>query len=672
MAVLQMQKIHICALKSNRKQILEELQRKGVVQVDCLGEEDTVFQKMETASMRSGYEKRAQNAEAALKILEQYAPEKKGMLSSLEGKKEISVDQYYDQVKNHEGIFRTVNRILALERHIGEDRAGQVKAEMALESLTPWMSLDVPMNYRGSRTTAALIGTLPGAWTLEMVMTAVAAQQPQMDALTIEVLGADRDQTCIFAVCPQAEAEKLEDALRVNGFARPALQTSLTPAEYAKELEKTHDEYAQAENGAVEKLKALAGERENIRFAADYYLLRAEKYGILGTLLQSRHVFFLDGYIPSKNAEALKTKLEGKYNCQVELEEIAKDEEAPVLLQNNGFSSPTEGVVESYGLPHKGEIDPTGIMAIFYYFLFGLMLGDAGYGILMTVGCFFLLKKYPDMAKGMKQMMTLFLYCGISTAFWGVMFGSYFGDVVPIVAETFFHKSVTIPALWFVPLDDPMRLLMYSFLFGLIHLFAGLGIKGYMLLKEHKAMDFFCSVGLWYMLLIGLILMLLPTDIFASMAGVSIVFPSWLSMLSKVLSIVGALGIVFMSAREQKNIGLRIALGAYDLYGATSWLSDVLSYSRLLALGLATGVIASVINTMGAMLGSGIIGAIGFTVVFLVGHTLNLAINLLGAYVHTNRLQFVEFFGKFYEGGGRAFTPFCAATTKYIKFKEEN
>ncbi len=300
------------------------------------------------------------------------------------------------------------------------------------------------------------------------------------------------------------------------------------------------------------------------------------------------------------------------------------------------------------------------------------MLGDAGYGILMTVGCFFLLKKYPDMAKGMKQMMTLFLYCGISTAFWGVMFGSYFGDVVPIVAETFFHKSVTIPALWFVPLDDPMRLLMYSFLFGLIHLFAGLGIKGYMLLKEHKAMDFFCSVALWYMLLIGLILMLLPTDIFASMAGVSIVFPSWLSMLSKVLSIVGALGIVFMSAREQKNIGLRVALGAYDLYGATSWLSDVLSYSRLLALGLATGVIASVINTMGAMLGSGIIGAIGFTVVFLVGHTLNLAINLLGAYVHTNRLQFVEFFGKFYEGGGRAFTPFCAATTKYIKFKEEN
>lgn len=98
----------------------------------------------------------------------------------------------------------------------------------------------------------------------------------------------------------------------------------------------------------------------------------------------------------------------------------------------------------------------------------------------------------------------------------------------------------------------------------------------------------------------------------------------------------------------------------------------MLSYSRLLALGLATGVIASVINTMGAMLGSGIIGAIGFTVVFLVGHTLNLAINLLGAYVHTNRLQFVEFFGKFYEGGGRAFTPFCAATTKYIKFKEEN
>ena len=112
---------------------------------------------------------------------------------------------------------------------------------------------------------------------------------------------------------------------------------------------------------------------------------------------------------------------------------------------------------------------------------------------------------------------------------------------------------------------------------------------------------------------------------------------------------------------------MRLAIGLYDLYGITSWLSDLLSYSRLLALGLATGVIAQVINQMGSMFGTGVLGTIIFIVVFLVGTVLNLAINLLGAYVHSNRLEFVEFFNKFYDGGGKPFQPF-QAVTKYVEF----
>ena len=164
--------------------------------------------------------------------------------------------------------------------------------------------------------------------------------------------------------------------------------------------------------------------------------------------------------------------------------------------------------------------------------------------------------------------------------------------------------------------------------------------------------------------------MLLPSDIFASIAQTQIVFPAVVNTLAKVLAIVGAVGIVLMSGRSSKNPGIRIALGAYDLYNVTGWLSDALSYSRLLALGLATGVIASVINQMGSMMPNNIFGIIGFVVIFIVGHLLNLAINLLGAYVHTNRLQFVEFFGKFYEGGGRPFNPF-KTNTKYTDIKEE-
>jgi V/A-type H+-transporting ATPase subunit I len=164
--------------------------------------------------------------------------------------------------------------------------------------------------------------------------------------------------------------------------------------------------------------------------------------------------------------------------------------------------------------------------------------------------------------------------------------------------------------------------------------------------------------------------MLLPTQIFASIAQMEFNFPDWLGILSKVITIAGMAIIILMSGRANKNWGLRIALGAYDIYGVTGWLSDVLSYSRLLALGLATGVIASVINSMAIMQGKTVLGVIVFILVFLVGHTLNIAINLLGAYVHTNRLQYVEFFGKFYDAGGEPFRPF-KTNNKYIEIKED-
>ena len=378
----------------------------------------------------------------------------------------------------------------------------------------------------------------------------------------------------------------------------------------------------------------------------------------------------MSGYVPKQSVPKLQKSLAGKYDCVVDIEDTTEDEDVPVLLKNNKFAASSEGVLEAFGLPAKGEVDPTAIMAVFYVFLFGLMLSDAAYGAIVSIACGILILKFPRMASSMKKSLQLFFWCGISTLFWGIMFGGYFGDVVDVISQTFFDKKVSIPALWFVPLNNPMKLLVYSMLFGTIHLFTGLAIKGYMCLRDKKYMDFFCDVILWFVFLIGLLIMLLPSDIFASIAQAQIVFPPAVNALGKWMAILGAVGIVLMSGRANKNFGLRIALGAYDLYNVTGWLSDVLSYSRLLALGLATGVIASVVNQMGSMGGKSVFGVILFIFAFVVGHIFNLAINLLGAYVHTNRLQYVEFFGKFYEGGGRAFNPF-KENTKYADIKEE-
>lgn len=234
-----------------------------------------------------------------------------------------------------------------------------------------------------------------------------------------------------------------------------------------------------------------------------------------------------------KKVKALEERLSSQFDVVFGLEELEEGEEEPVLLENNTFAASAEGVTASFGLPAKGEMDPTMVMSMCYVFLFGLMLSDAAYGLIITVACFWALKRFPRMDENLRKSVRLFFYCGISTLFWGVMFGGYFGDAVDVVSRVFFGTEISVPALWFIPLNDPVKLLMYSMLFGLIHLFLGMGMKAYMCIRDGRYMDLFCDVILWCFLLIGLILILLPTELFASISQMTIVFPAALNTLGE-------------------------------------------------------------------------------------------------------------------------------------------
>lgn len=668
MAVVPMKKVLICSLKKNRKAILEFLQRQEAVEINSGTEEDDIFQKMDVTSQRSVFQRNSGMAEQALEVLNRYCPEKKGLLDSFAGRSDLSTGEYEALTARHNEILKTATRILNLSKGIGESRASLPKLEREMEELAPWQSFDLPLDFKGTKKTRAFIGSLPHPYTVQELSQALA--ESTAAPVEFSLVSSSKEQTCIFLVCSKKNAAEVDGALKKLNFQRPPL-TSSVPADRKRELEeemKTAESRIQSQE---KEIRSLGDSRRDLKFLMDYYTMRAEKYQVLSGLSQSKSVFLLTGYIPADKAASLEASLTSRYDAFVEFSDPEGQEEVPVLLHNNAFTEPAEGIVESYSLPAKGELDPTAVMAPFYYLLFGLMLSDAAYGLIMVFGCLFILKKYKTLEPGMKKTLKLFLYCGISTTFWGFMFGSFFGDAVNVIAATFFNRpDIRLAPLWFEPISLPMKMLVFSFAFGIVHLFTGLGVKLYSSIKSGHLADGIYDAVFWYLLVGGAVIYMLTMSMFTEMLGLGFTLPPAAGTISGVAALIGLVGIVFTSGRESKNWGKRLLKGLYGAYGVTSYLSDILSYSRLLALGLATSVISTVFNQLGSMLGNSIPGAILFILVFVIGHTLNLAINALGAYVHTNRLQFVEFFGKFYEGGGKKFNPF-AAHTKYFKVKED-
>ncbi len=670
MSILAMKKINICAMKKDRVRLLETLQNFGALEIDDEIFKDLDMSRLSDSDEKIAFERKATMLENVLDVLENYNPEKKGLLSSLEGKELIGKETFQGIVKKEDDIMNKAQEILDGQKKIIENKVSIDKNKVSIEYLSPWLDLDIPFEFTHTEKTAFLIGTIINVESLEEIYDNIGTHLVDLSEVEVQIIHKDKNQTCVVAVCLKEYEESVENGLHTLGFARVSNAFTGIPRQIKEEYLKENNMLEAMTEETKRTIEKLNEEKAKFKVLSDYYRMMAKKVEAMSKLPQSESTFFLNGYIPAKYGKKFLKKIEKDFELSVDMYDPDNEDEVPILLENGSVGSAVEGIVESYGLPKKGEIDPSKIMGMFYIFLFGLMLSDAAYGLIIFLTCFFIIKKYDRMEKSMKKSIKMFMYCGISTMIWGILFGGYFGDVISIASETFLGTQIDIKPLWFTPIDDPMKLLIYCMLFGIIHLFTGLAMKGYMCIKNKRYMDFVCDVILWYMILIGLIIMFLPTDLFFSLSQMKISFPGFINTLAKIMAIGGAIGILLLAGRGRKNPGLRFALGAYDLYNITGWLSDLLSYSRLLALGLATGVIASVVNQIGAMGGNSVIGIILFLIVFVIGHVFNMAINMLGAYVHTNRLQYVEFFSKFYEGGGKAFNP-LKSNTKYIEIGEE-
>ncbi len=669
MALLPMQRIYIYGLKKDRKQILELLQQRGAVEARSLLKEDKVFNKSDVSAMIQILEKNIDITSDALRILSNYVKEDKSIFSALEGRKELSVDVYDSFKDKYKTVIGVAKRIIQLSKIIAENNGELLRLQTQIEILTPWVKLDVPLNFKGTKHTTGFIGTLSKPWELEDIYKKLEEYMP----LDVEIISASKEQTCIFVLTTNNNKDKVFETLRGMEFSLPSLSIDKAPAEQLRLFEEDIENAQAIIEASTLELESYDKECGNLKFLLDYETMRSEKYEVIGNMIQSNNVFIFTGFIAERDSEAVKEELSSTFDLMVELTEPKKKDDIPILYKNNGFSEPLEGTVNAFSPPGKGEMDPTMVMSLFYYMLFGLMLSDAGYGFVIASGCAFALIKFKKtMEKPMKNTLKMYMYCGIATVFWGIVFSSYFGDIFDVVGTTFFGitKTPVIPPLWFFPVEKPMLMLTFSMALGIVHLLTGLAMKGYQLAKQKDYKGIIYDVVLWFVLIISGVILLLSMEMITNILGITVNISDKIVSISSILVVGAAIGIILTNGRESKNPFKRILKGLYALYGISGYLSDVLSYSRLLALGLATGVIGSVINKMAAMTSGGILGPVIFTVVVILGHALNLGINALGAYVHTNRLQYVEFFGKFYEGGGKIFKPF-GINTKYYKFKEK-
>lgn len=660
MAKLKMDRFRIIALRKDRKRLLEHLQDSGIVQVEKIDESRQGFSKEDTSASIERFRKSARLCQQAQNILGKLSKEKKGLLDSFKGRREIDPDHIGVLAENAKDILLICEDIIGCENTIANLSAEKIRINTRLDTLNSWKDLDIPFSYKGTVSTFAFIGVLPLKYDILSLSEAVTRLDGELK-FSFDIIGESEKETNIVFFVMKDEKERAEEVLRRLSFLTPAVTCDCTPKEETDSLKSRLEQIEKEKAEALQKIKSYGDKHREIKETEDYFNLRADKYEVIGNLEQTSHTFLIEGFIPEVDEKKLEKLCNRVSTCHIEFTECDQ-KDAPVKLKNNGFASPAQSIVTMYASPSHEDIDPTPVLAFFYYFFFGMMFSDAGYGLLFVLATAIMIK-FLKPETSMKLNLKLFQYCGISTFFWGLIFGSFFGDAPAVIYNKITGASITMADIFPWPIIDPQKdallLMVISIALGLIHILVGMGCKFYICIKNKDYLGAFFDTGFWMLLLIGLAVLAAGMALGQTVMNAGII-----------ISLCSVAGLLLTQGRKKKGIVGKVVGGLASLYDITSYISDLLSYSRLLALGLTTAVMGQVFNMLSTMFSGGIVGAIIFIIIFIVGHLINFGLNALGSYVHTMRLQYVEMFSKFYEGGGKPFEPFTIKS-KYIRIQEE-
>ena len=663
MAILKMKRLRLMLVRSRKEEVLRELAKLGCVEFSELegelqesGLSDQV--KRESSALMTLKTKQA-SLEHAVELLNQYAPVK-GKL--LEAKPELSNETLLDASRIDEALEKG-REIAALDERVRRAAAEETRLRGSIEALTPWKDLDMPLETEGTERTSVLMGSLSSRIPLGQVQAALEAASDEAELFAVSE---DKNAHFVVVVCIREALTAVQECLRGFGFTASALSgLKGTAKECIAAAEQSLKDLAEEKKTLIAQIADRAVYRDDLKLAADQVCTQVSLAEAEEKLYGTESVVVLEGWCPAEREEEL-VKLFERYDCAWDTRDPTEEEypDVPVKLKNNALTNALNMVTNMYSLPAYNGVDPNPLMAPFFILFYGLMMADMGYGILMVAAALVAMKKLKP-REGSLSFCQILLYCGISTFIMGALTGGLFGDL-PYQLVHMFNPNSTwqgLPYL-FNPLAEggAQPVLYGAMVLGVIQLNTGMVINFIKKKRRGELASAIFEEGSLWVILLGGILYLLPT-----LGVLNIPTGVGLGIL-----IVGVVCLLFGAGREAKGFGKVTAAVGCVYNTVTGWFGDVLSYSRIMALMLAGSVVGQVFNSIAAMpsaKGVTVFSILVFIVIFLIGHALNFALNLLGCFVHDLRLQCLEYFGKFYEDGGRPFNP-LRLRTKYARPRE--
>lgn len=635
MAIVKMKKFKLFALEKDRKSLLKELQKFSYVHFVKTKEDDESLKEINFNQDMTTIKEKSQKVKWMLNyFLKLFPKETKKEIDESSVKETLLV--LLEQQANKYDFSNDYENLAKINGEIDSNKEEIANLEIYRKELSKWLNIKESLgNLKAFKTAKFFLGTVA-----KKNFEALKDNLRNFEHTYIEEISDESSQVNIMLLTSNTEEKGLKNELKTYSFTETNFDFDTS---FTEEYEKTkfrEEELKKANEKLKEKVEKLLKLIPKLLIQKEYLDNALMRETVVSNFKATDTVNVIEGYIPKDMEEEFKRIINknSNKNNYLEITEVDKeDPEVPILLKNSGVTGLFESITQMYALPRYNEIDPTAILSIFYWIFFGMMVADFAYGLILFIlsGLALMFGKFDE---NKRKFLKFFFALSFSTMIWGLLYGSAFGDLIKLPTQVLDSSK------------DFMSIFILSIIFGAIHLVIALAIKAYILIKNGHFMDVIYDVFLWYLTLTSLILLLL-----AEKLG----FSEFMKNSLIVCAVIGMLGIVVFGARDAKTLVGRIGGGLYSLYGITSYIGDFVSYLRLMALGLAGGFIASAINIIVKMLVSkGILGIILGVVVFTLGQSFNIFLSFLSSYVHTSRLTYVEFFSKFYEGGGKAFKKF--------------